>query len=223
MDRQAARQARAARRADLTGSGPTRDERAMSRFPGATGAFALFGEVLLIGLIVTALSVFVVTLPLAIAVGSRHLRRYLHAEGSGWRPLVADVRDGLWRSLPVGLGVVLFAGVLAIDYALVVDGLVPGAPVVGVLGVLAAAAAATALVCAARVWTPEGGWGTAFRDVPVQWRRDPAGAAFVLAAVVFVLVVAWQLPPLVVPGLGCLVFAAVAAPERRRTVDAGRQ
>jgi hypothetical protein len=73
---------RAARRADASGSGPTLEERDPVRYPGAKGAFALFGEVLLTGLLVTVAGLLVVTLPAALAAGIRHLRRYAGAEQS---------------------------------------------------------------------------------------------------------------------------------------------
>ena len=65
-------------------------------------------------------------------------------------------------------------------------------------------------------WAPELGWRAAVRLTPPTWRTDPAGVAYLLAAVAFVAVVSWQLAPLIVPGLGCLVFAIVAIPERPR-------
>ena len=79
------REEKAARRADLSGAGPVLQERAPMRFPGATGAFALFGEVLLVGLLITVGGILLVTLPAALAAGIRHLRRYLNAEASPQR------------------------------------------------------------------------------------------------------------------------------------------
>ena len=50
------KQLKAARRADRDGSGPTLAERPPARFPGATAKFALLGEVLMVGLLVTLVS-----------------------------------------------------------------------------------------------------------------------------------------------------------------------
>ena len=86
-----------AKRADASGSGPTLEERAPARFPGATGAFALFGEVLLTGAARHVAGIAVITLPAALAAGIRHLRRYLHAEASPARLFWRDVRDGAAR------------------------------------------------------------------------------------------------------------------------------
>src|SRR3954470_23993863 len=109
------REARAARRADLSGSGPTLEERPAARFPGATAKFALLGEVLLVGLLVTLVSLPLVTLPAALATGIRHLRRYIAAEGS---PLAAAWRD-LRAAFPGGL-VVGMAG-LVLVLLLIID------------------------------------------------------------------------------------------------------
>jgi hypothetical protein len=46
--------------------------------------------------------------------------------------------------------------------------------------------------------------------------QDPAGSLLLLMALGVLVVVTWQLLPLVVPMLGCVAMAAVAV-ERRRT------
>lgn len=206
---------RAARRAELSGSGPVRAGGVAPRWPGATSAFALFGEVLLTGVIVAVASVPLITVPFALALGHRHLRRYLAAEDSGWGALLRDARHVL-RSLPLGLAALVLAAALAVDLALAIDAVVPGAPIVGLAGCAGVALLVLALVTAAREWSPETGWRAALRSLPAIWRADLAGVLYVIAAAGFVVVVTWQLPPLVVPALGCLVFASLAVPERPR-------
>jgi hypothetical protein len=213
MDR---RELRAAKRADATGSGPTLDERPPARFPGATGAFALFGEVLLTGLLVTVAGIAVITLPAALAAGIRHLRRYLHAEASPVRFFWRDVRSALPGGLLVGLAAVVVTGLLLLDIDLAGSGMLPGGPVIAVIGWTGLVIAAVVLLSAAGAWTPERGWRTALAGVPASLRGDLRGALFLAATAAFVGVATWMLVPLIVPALGCAVLAVVAIPERRR-------
>ena len=213
MDR---RELRAAKRADASGSGPTLDERPPARFPGATGAFALFGEVLLTGVLVTIAGVAVVTLPAALAAGIRHLRRYLHAEASPVRFFWRDVRSALPGGLLVGLAGVLLAGLLLLDIDLAGSGMLPGGPVIAVIGWTGLVLAAVALLSAASAWSPERGWRAALSGVPATLRADLRGALFLAATAGFVGIATWMLVPLIVPALGCAALAVVAIPERRR-------
>lgn len=208
------RSERAARRADLSGSGPTTSERPPARFPGATGAFGLLGEVLLVGVLVTLASLPIVTLPAALAAGVRHLGRYLRAEGSRAGLFWRDVRDGLVGGIGVGAAAAVIAGVLALDVSLAGTGALPGGAAIAVVGWVGLAVLATALCTAAGSWTPERGWLAAVRAVPAVWRADVPGALYLVATVVFAGVVTWQLAPLIVPALGCVALAIFAVPER---------
>ena len=212
MDR---RRLRAARHADVSGSGPTLDEREPSRFPGAKGAFALFGEVLLTGLLITVAGLAVITLPAALAAGIRHLRRYVNAEQSHARTFWHDYRRALPGGLVVGVVAVILALVLMLDIDLAGSGLLPGGPAVAVVGWAGLAAGAVALLTAAGTWTPERGWRTALRSIPHAIAADPIGAVYLAAAAVLAGVVTWMLIPLIIAGLGCAAFAVVAVPERR--------
>lgn len=221
--RQERRAERAARRDERSGAGPAGEGHDPGRLPGATAKFALFGEVLFTGILVTGLSLPIITIPLAFAAGTRHLRRFLRGESSSmslvWRDLAPR---NLLRSLPVGLTFALVLAVLAADLVLGYDGIVPGAGIVLVVGWLALAFVACTLLTAARLWEPERGWLAAVRACRPEWRADPVGVLYLLAGVLFVGVVSWQLLPLVVPGVGCLILAVIAIPERpRRTADGG--
>jgi len=214
---------RAARRAALTGSGPTRDDGATeARFPGARSAFGLLGEVLLIGVLIALVSLPVLTLPAALAAGVRHLRRFLRAEDSALEWFWRDVRASLVGGVGVGAASVVTAVVLALDIDLAASGMLPGGPVVGLIGWAGLAALVLVLFTAAGRWTPEAGWLGAVRAVPDALLADLAGAAYLLATAVFAAVVTWQLVPLIVPALGCAALAIVAVPERprRRPSDA---
>lgn len=214
---------RAARRADLSGSGPTRrGDGETPRFPGATSAFALLGEVLLVGVLVTLVSIPVVTFPAALAAGVRHLGRFLRAEESGPAWFWRDVRAGLLGGIGVGAASAVLAALLVLDIDLASTGALPGGPIVGVVGWLGLAALVLVLFTAAGRWTPVLGWRGALRAVPHAVRADPAGAAYLLATAAFAAIVTWQLLPLIVPALGCAALAIVAVPERpsRRRRDA---
>jgi hypothetical protein len=212
MDR---RELRAARRADATGSGPTLEEREPARFPGAKGAFALFGEVLLTGLLVTAGGLLVVTLPAALAAGIRHLRRYVNAEQSHVRTFWQDWRAALPGGVVVGVIGALLAVVLMLDIDLANSGALPGGPAVAVVGWAGLVVGGTALLVAAGAWTPERGWRGAVRGIPSAVTGDPVATVYLAAAAVLVAVVTWMLAPLIIAGLGCAAFAVVAVPARR--------
>ena len=213
MDR---RQLRAAKRADATGSGPTLDERPPARFPGATGAFALFGEVLLTGVLIALAGIAVITLPAALAAGIRHLRRYLHADASPVRFFWRDVRSALPGGLVVGLAGVALTAILVLDIDLAGSGLLPGGIAIAVVGWAGLVLGAVVVLTAAGAWTPERGWRPALWSVPGTVRADIRGALFIAVTAVFVGVVTWMLAPLIVPALGCAAMAVVAVPERRR-------
>jgi len=208
---------RVARRAALSGSGPTHDDAASTaRFPGARSAFGLLGEVLLVGVLIALVSLPVVTLPPALAAGVRHLRRFLSAEDSALVWFWRDVRGALLGGIALGVASVVVAAVLALDIDLASTGVLPGGPVVGVVGWVGLAALVIALFTAAGRWTPQLGWLEALRAVTGAVRDDPAGAAYFAATAVFAGVVTWQLLPLVIPALGCVALAIVAVPERPR-------
>ncbi|WP_349428938.1 DUF624 domain-containing protein [Microbacterium sp. LWS13-1.2] len=209
------RELRAARRADASGSGPTLDEREPARYPGAKGAFALFGEVLLIGLLVTAAGILVVTLPAALAAGIRHLRRYVNAEQSHARTFWQDWRAALPGGLVVGIAAVALTLLLLLDIDLANSGALPGGALISIVGWLGLVAGAVALLVAAGAWIPERGWRGAVRGIPSALAADPVGALYLAAAAVLVGVMTWMLAPLIVAGLGCAAFAVVAVPARR--------
>lgn len=211
------RAVRAVKRAELSGAGPTRVEHSPGRWPGAAAKFPLFGEVLYVGLLVSALSIPVVTIPLAFAVGTRHLRRYLLAEASGIALAGRDLRLGILRSLPLGLAMAAIVAALVVDMSLAQDRVIPGAELIAVVGWLGLAAVLCVLLTAARLWSPERGWLPALRGCWPVWCGDPVGVAYLLAAGGLVALLGWQLLPLVVPGIGCLVLALLAIPERTRS------
>ncbi|SMH44359.1 hypothetical protein SAMN06295885_2354 [Rathayibacter oskolensis] len=209
----AARSRRAAREARAASADGT-----ALRWPGAANRFALFAEVLFTGVLITVLALPLVTLPLALAVGARHLRRFVLDEPSTLAAAWAEARAGLVRSLPIGLGLIIAIGVVALDLALVAGGGIPGAAAVAVVCSAALAAALVVLLTACTLWTPDSRWAPLLREAAGLCVRDLRGSGAVLVALVLTVVVTWQLAPLIVPALGCAVFAAVAVRLSRTTV-----
>lgn len=210
------RERRAAARADRDGSGPTLAERPAARFPGAGAKFALFGEVLVVGLLVTAVGLLIVTLPVGLAAGIRHLRRFIAAEDSRLRFFWDDVRRGLLPGAVVGLVALVAILVLVLDIDLARSGFLPGGVVIEVVGWVGLAVVAATLLMAAGAWRPELGWRAAVRAVPAAARADVPGVLYVIATAGFVAVTSWALPPLFIAAIGCAALAVVAIPERAR-------
>lgn len=206
---------KAARRQAASGAGPT-GEAPVGRFPGATSGFALFGEVLMVGLLVTVASLLVVTVPSALAAGCAHLRRFLRAEDSRavlfWRDFRLSLRGGAL----IGVGAVVLTLLLLLDIDLAKSGMLPGGAVVEFVGWAGLVALAVGLLTAASLWSASGRWGVAVRQVPGVLAGDVGGAVYLLATIGFVVAVTWALAPLIVAGLGCAVLAVVALPERPR-------
>lgn len=213
---QTKREARAAVRGDRTGSGPTLGDAPRLRHPGAAGAFALLGEVLLIGLLMSVVSLGVVTLPVALAAGIRHLRRYVAAEDSRYAFFWHDVRAGLLPGAAVGAVAVIVSLVLVIDIDLARSGFLPGGVLVEAVGWAGLGVVTVGMLLAASAWHPQGGWRAAIRAVPAAARADAFGVVYLVATVGFVGVVTWALPPLFIAAIGCAALAVVAIPARPR-------
>lgn len=216
-EQRAERRARkAAQRHARDGFGPVPQERAPEANPGAKGAFGLFGEVMLVGVLVSLVGLLVVTLPVGLAAGIRHVRRYVAAEDSRQALFWADVRAGLGGGVVIGVAAAALTAILLLDIDLARSGFLPGGPVIEAVGWVGLAALATALLSAAGAWRPEVGWKGAVKAIPALVSADPAGALYLAATAAFVVIVTWALLPLLVPALGCAALAVVAIPARRR-------
>ncbi|MCS5716257.1 DUF624 domain-containing protein [Herbiconiux sp. CPCC 205716] len=218
-DRQLRQGDRAARRAAESGSGPLRDDAPPARFPGARNRFALLGEVLTVGILVTLVSLPIVTLPAALVAGAGHMRRFLRAEESTFGTAWSEFRAALLGGVLVALGAAALVLVLVLDIDLANSGALPGGPLVGLVGWVGLAGVALVLLTASGRWSTDAGWRAALTAVPSALRGDPAGAGYTVATAAFAVVVTWQLLPLAVPALGCVVLALVAIPERPRRGD----
>jgi len=196
-----------------SGFGPTSTE--AGAWPGAKQRFALFGEVLLTGIVVVLLSIPIVTIPLAVAVGTRHLMRFLRAEGSQLSLIAGDVREGFVGGVGIGCVWLAATGVLLMDLLLVASGALPGGVAVGAIAAALLAGLTVLMLWVAAAWTPAIGWRAAVRVGFASLRTDPAGSAYLLVGAGLVVLLTWMLVPLIVPALGCVCFAVAAISARR--------
>lgn len=185
------------------------------RWPGARARFALFGEVLWVGMLMTLIALPVVTWPAAVAAGSQHLRRYLYGEATPVSGIFRDAVRTLPGSLVVGAASVPLGAVVGLDLALVAGGSLPGRQIVGIVVATVGAVAVLLAVIAASMWTPGAPWRGLLAVAPRVARADVSGTAYAAAAVFLAVVITWQWVPLGIPVLGMLTFALVAIGERR--------
>lgn len=185
------------------------------RWPGATAKFALFAEVLWTGILMAIVCVPVVTWPAAVAAGSAHLRRFLHAEATPAGAFFRDVRRALPGGVLVGIPTVALGAVAGLNAALATGGAVPGASVAAGVAGVACGAALVLVVVAAAVWSEGSPWRALLRLSPRLVAADPGGTVFTVVALGLAAVIAWQFLPLLIPALGLVAFALVAISERR--------
>lgn len=201
--------------ADTRGTGaPAAEPREqLPRF--GDGKIPLFGEMVVVGLVVTAFALTGVLAVAALAAGTRHLRRTL----AGQRNSVGDLFTGVWQALRHGwlrtVGYVVAAALLAFNAALGAQGLVPGGPVYAAVSGGLALAVLTLVCRAAGLWYPGARWSQVLRRARDVTLGDPAGTCFVLVGVLVGAAVVWMLPPLAVLVPGMVALSVTAAESRR--------
>ena len=196
---------------------PTQHVTRTARFPGAAGAFALLGEVLVTGVLVAVCSLPLVTLPAAIAAGVRHLDRYLHARDSRVSLFLRDVRSSLRKGgLLLGVTTVLAVGAMLLQIVVVPTLGMPGADAFVIVAAALILVVLMLVTAASAAWAPTRAWRYAATIGSARLVADPVGAVLTAVAVALTALAGWQLPPLVVPAIGCLCFALVVVRARRR-------
>ncbi|TDC85625.1 hypothetical protein E1193_02040 [Micromonospora sp. KC606] len=182
--------------------------------------FALFGECLTAGLLVALAILPVVTLLPALAAGCAHIRAHVDGESTAIRTFFTRAGAAYRGSLGLSLGVVAGYAVLAGDVLILRRAGVPGGGLVAAACVVAAAALSVIVLRAAAAWSPGAQWAQLVRQAA---RRavtgDPSGSLLLVMALGVLVVVTWQLLPLVLPMLGCLLMAAVAVERRHGRPD----
>ncbi|WP_367138166.1 hypothetical protein [Saccharothrix sp. HUAS TT1] len=175
--------------------------------------FALFGECLTAGLLVLLAALPVVTLVPALAAGCAHIKAHVDGETTSLRAFFERVRAGLPGGWVVSVGVVVAFAVLAVDVVLLRDRVAGGGVVAVVCGV-AAVGLAVVVLRAAAVWTPGSRWWAVLREASRRSGGDLGGSALLVMALAMVFLITWQLPPLLLPMVGCVLMAAVAVDRR---------
>ncbi|WP_035748588.1 hypothetical protein [Glycomyces sp. NRRL B-16210] len=178
--------------------------------------FALFAECLLTGVWIALAALGIVTIPAALAAGSRHLAAHTEGESASWGRFWSDFAAAWRTSWPVGLAMVGAALLLGLNLVVLAQEGVPYRPGFALATFLVAGLAATVLLRAASLWEPGSRWKDLFAAALAQTRSDPGGTGILLGGLLVTAVSTWALWLLVVPMAGCLVGAAVAV--RRRSL-----
>lgn len=182
--------------------------------------FALFGECLTAGVLVAVTMLPVVTLLPALAAGCAHIRAHVDGETTAIRAYFERVRSAYPGSLPLSLGVAAAFAVLIADVLILRAG-VPGGAFVAAACAVAAAALSVVVLRAAAAWSAGTQWTDLVRQAARRAvRSDPSGSLLLVMALGVLIVVTWQLLPLVVPMLGCVLMAAVAVERRHNVLEA---
>lgn len=181
--------------------------------------FALFGEVVIVGVLLALLALPLVTALPALAAGIAHLRRHLAGEGVEVARLLRDTAAA-WRALwPLALAFPVAALLLLWNLSLAEAGVVPGSAALrwGSLALLVAWV--VLLLRTAAAWRPGEPAPPAFdalAEAVDAARRDPAGSLLLGAAAVMCAVFVWMLLPMLLFTGGLLALATVAVDLRRR-------
>lgn len=178
------------------------------------GGAGLFGEVLLVVLGVSVLSLPVVTVLPALAAGAAHVRRRLSGDPGRvvdvWHDFVAALR-GVW---PYALGSVALLVLLWFNLGVTGSGALPGGTGVQVMTWLLIASLVVVLLRAAGGWRRGAAWRDVLRDAGRRTGDDLAGSALVLLAVGLCGAGVRLLAPLAVLVPGLLALAVVAVEHR---------
>ncbi|WP_127792121.1 hypothetical protein [Agromyces sp. LHK192] len=175
---------------------------------------ALFGEVVVVGLLVALFVLPIVTAPAALAAGAAHLRRHLRGEPDRITAFLLDLitafRQGwVWC---VGIGLAGFAVVFNLTAPATSE--VPGGEVVRWASIVFAFAGLIVVLRAAAGWTPGERWSDLIRGSAVASVADPLGSLMIAVACGMCGLIVWMFAPLIVLVPGLLVLAALAVTWR---------
>ncbi|MER8070591.1 hypothetical protein ABTZ59_20095 [Streptomyces sp. NPDC094034] len=185
--------------------------------------FALFADMLAVGLFTTVASLPLITAPAALAAGCRVLRDSARTRRTATAGRYRDAlrAHGLARTLIAGVVLVALGALFLLDLALAGAGL-PGAAAVSVTLAAVGAVALLVGVRAAAHPAARRSWPAALRGAARRSATDPAGSVLIAVALVICAAIVWALPPLALVVAGPLALAAVsvelrAAPGRGRS------
>ncbi|NGN69028.1 hypothetical protein G5C51_34710 [Streptomyces sp. A7024] len=175
--------------------------------------FGIFAECLLTGVWITLAALPLITLPAALAAGSRHLRTVLAHEPSGLRSFTADFHAATRGGLAAGCAYLAAAGLLTLDLLAARAG-VPGSAAVGAVGVFGLLTLAVVMLRTATCWQPEASWRTLSATAIRRTATDPMGSCLLLCTPAVIGASAALSPPLAAPALGIAAAAAIAVEQR---------
>lgn len=200
--------------ASLRNRGGTPPEQ-LQRFGG--GAVGPFAQMLLVGLLVCALSLPLVTAVPALAAGVGQLDAHLSARDDSlrgfWNRFVGALRQGGWW---VGIATAALLVVIALNASGSFQGLVPGGALIGWASVVVGVGIALVASRAAALWHPGARWTSLLRAGADLAQTDGVGNLFILLGYGVSAVIVWMLPPLIVITPGMVALAIVASERRRR-------
>lgn len=176
--------------------------------------FELFAECLTAGLLVVLTALPLVTLLPALAAGCAHIKAHVDGETTALRTFFTRFGEACHGSWPLSCGVTAGFAVLAVDAVVLRQGIHGGQFVAVVCAVVAVGLAVVVLRTAA-AWSPGARWVSLAREAARRGVADIGGSLLLVMALGLLVLVTWQLLPLVVPMAGCVVMAVVAV-ERRR-------
>jgi uncharacterized membrane protein YesL len=179
--------------------------------------FALFGECLTVGVLVLLAALPVVTLVPALAAGCAHIKAHVDGETTSVRAFFARVRAALPGGWVMSVGVVVGVVVLVVDVVFLRTRVAGGDVVAVVCGVAAVGLAVVVLRAAAR-WSVGLRWSVVLREAGRRAVSDFGGSLLLVMSLAVLLIVTWQLPPLLLPMAGCVLMAAVAVDRRHSAV-----
>lgn len=189
------------------------DGRDVLRRPVVTG-FALFAEVLGTGAVVTLLCLPIVTAPAALWAGAQCLTRSMRGQEGGLRLLLRLWVVGLRGLLGLGFATFALGLLLALDVMVVAAGGLPGAAIIGwITGALALVGVCVLLLVATTWSTGESVVAHVLRALR-DLTRSIRATALLASSVGLTIILTWQLPPLVLPAVGCALLAVVAIRHR---------
>jgi hypothetical protein len=181
---------------------------------GGTTRLSLFGEVGMVGVVVTVLSLPLVTAVPAVAAGALHLRRHLAGDAGSLGNLLRAVGPALRDLWGLGLLVPFVLLLTGWNLWLVSSTGLAGGPVIGAVSALVGAVTVVVALRTVGTWSPGTGGAGPVRSAARRGRADLSGSALLVVAAVLCGVLIWILEAFVLLVGGLLALAAVAVEHR---------
>lgn len=187
----------------------------LRRFGG--GAVGPFAQMLLVGLLVCAASLPLITFIPALAAGRAQLEAHLNAEDDSitafWERFRGAIQGGGWAA---GAATGIVIGLLVVNISGALQGLMPASTAVAVVSIVLALAILVIASRAAALWAPRVSWRDLVPTAAELSLRDMTGTLSTLTGYAVAAVVVWMLTPLVVIAPGLIALALTASERRRR-------